>query len=138
MRQFQFGYKGQDSLVRELRKISQWSRTKIYSRMVFQVFIDIIDREAVEKVMDTIKDEIPDALIFGCSTNGHIINGELSGRTIAITCTVFEYPTSRVQILQYDLNEENEKLKKKISNKMTEGMLMPYKAALKKADKNKE
>ena len=108
MRQFQFGYKGQDALVRELRKIRQWSRTKIYSRMVFQVFIDIIDREAVEKVMDTIKDEIPDALIFGCSTNGHIINGELSGRTIAITCTVFEYPTSRVQILQYDLNEENE------------------------------
>ena len=32
----------------------------------------------------------------------------------------------------------NKKLKKKISNKMTEGMLMPYKAALKKADKNKE
>ncbi len=32
----------------------------------------------------------------------------------------------------------NKKLKKKIGGKMTEGMLMPYKAALKKADKNKE
>ncbi len=108
MRQFQFSYKGKDALIRELRKLMQWSRTKIYSQMVFQVFSDVIDREEIEKVMDIITWEMPEALVFGCSTNGHILNGDVCTQAIAITCTVFEYPTSRVQLLQYDLTAENE------------------------------
>ncbi len=108
MRQFQFGYKGRDSLMRELRKISQWSKTKIISNMVFQVFTTTPDEKAIDDIMKCIRKELPDALVFGCSTNGQIINGELSSRTIAITCTVFEFPTTRVKILQYDLSTENE------------------------------
>ena len=108
MRQFQFSYKGKEALTRELRKLSQWSRTKIYSQMVFQVFSETTDREEIEKIMDVITWELPDALVFGCSTNGQIINGELCSRPMAITCTVFEYPTTRVQLLQYDLNAEND------------------------------
>ena len=108
MRQFQFSYKGDDALTRELRKISQWSKTKIYSHMLFQILSDTLDREKIENLMDTIRQEMPDALIFGCSTNGHIVNGELSNREISITCTVFEFPTTQVKLLQYDLNSENE------------------------------
>jgi len=108
MRQFQFGYKGKDALIRELRKISQWSKTKIYSRMVFQIFTEVLKREEIEGIMASITEELPEALIFGCSTNGQIINGDVAKQEVAITCTIFEYPTTRVQILQYDLNAENE------------------------------
>ncbi len=108
MRQFQFGYRGRDQFLQELRKIRQWSKTKILSRMVFQVFTETPDRDEVEGILKLIEQELPEALVFGCSTNGHIINGNLSQRMIAVTCTVFEYPTSRVQIRQYDLNQENE------------------------------
>ena len=108
MRQFQFSFKGKEMLVRELRKLSQWSKTKIYSHMLFQVFTEIIDREQIEEIMDVITGEIPDALVFGCSTNGHIINGDLCSKPIAITCTVFEYPTTRIQLLQYELTQKNE------------------------------
>ena len=108
MQQFQFEYKGRNDFMQELRKINQWSRTRIYSRMVFQLFTEILAKEEIEMIMKMIEHELPEAMIFGCSTNGQIINGNLSPREIAVTCTVFEYPTTRVQILQYELTQENE------------------------------
>ncbi|MBR0145288.1 MAG: GGDEF domain-containing protein [Eubacterium sp.] len=108
MRQFQFSFKGKEALVRELRKINQWSRTKIYSHMLFQVFMEDPDRETAGLVMDEIKKELPEAMVFGCSTNGQVMNGELSKHKVGITCTVFEYPTTRVQIMQYELTTETE------------------------------
>ena len=56
---------------------------------------------------------------MGCSTNGNIVEGRLSNASISIICTIFEYPTTKLKLLQYTLNAETaldvvEEIKKEI------------------------
>ncbi len=106
MRQFQFYYEDQESLRRELMKIRQWQNTRIHSGIVFQVLSEILDQPLLEDIQAQIHEMIPDALIMGCSTNGNICEGKFSGKDIAIVCTVCEFPSTKVEVFQYELRNE--------------------------------
>lgn len=106
MKQFQFDYHSITSLKRDLDKISLWCRTKIVSHVVFQIYSDSLDKGQIDLVCDVVGQCFPDAVCMGCSTNGNIIEGRLSCVPISIVCTIFEYPTTQIKLLQYTLNSE--------------------------------
>lgn len=109
MRQFQFTYKDMDSLKTELRKIRQWCNSSVISHITFQLFTETIDKPLISDICAAISAELPDAQYYGCSSNGNIINGAFSEPPIGIICTVFEYPSTRLEIMQYTLTQETEK-----------------------------
>ncbi|MBQ8078449.1 MAG: FIST C-terminal domain-containing protein, partial [Oscillospiraceae bacterium] len=105
MKQFQFRYNGAAALGRELRKIRQWSRSRMTSAAVFQIFTAVVDPEQIRKICGRISEEIPEALYMGCSSNGNILEGTLESDNICITCTVFEYASTQVKMLQYPISD---------------------------------
>ena len=107
MKQFQFNFSSKEGLNRELTKVKQWCNMGIVSHVVFQIYTETVDRDKISEVCGIIAENMPDAEYFGCSTNGNIISGCWSGSEISIVCTVFEYPTTKMKIMQYDLSEEN-------------------------------
>ncbi|WP_028509986.1 diguanylate cyclase [Ruminococcus sp. NK3A76] len=108
MKQFQFNYVNDTSFVRELRKLAQWRKTMITSAVLFQIYSQTVERDKLRKVCDLITQEMPDALYMGCSTNGNILNGEFSKYDIAVTCTVCEYPNTKMALKQFILTPETE------------------------------
>lgn len=107
MKQFQFDYHSISILKRDLDKISLWCKSRVYSHVVFQIYSDSMDRGQLELVSDVISQSMPDAICMGCSTNGNIIEGRLSHASVSVVCTVFEYPTTQLKLLQYTMTAEN-------------------------------
>ena len=119
MKQFQFDYHSITTLKRDLDKISLWCKSKVFSHVVFQIYSDSLDRGQIDLVCDVISQSFPDSICMGCSTNGNIVEGRLSSASISIICTIFEYPTTKLKLLQYTLNAETaldvvEEIKKEI------------------------
>ena len=106
MKQFQFDYHSITSLKRDLDKINLWCKTKVFSHVVFQIYSDSLDRGQIDLVCDVVSQNFPEAICMGCSTNGNILEGRLSSASISIVCTIFEYPTTKLKLLQYTLNSE--------------------------------
>ncbi|MBR1529618.1 MAG: GGDEF domain-containing protein [Oscillospiraceae bacterium] len=106
MKQFQFIYQNQNQLRNELTKIRQWEKSRITSSVVFCIFSEVLEKETLDNICLTIRQELPDALYMGSSTNGNIMNGHVETE-IVIVCTVMEYPSTRAELLQMPLNAEN-------------------------------
>lgn len=107
MKQFQLEYKSYDQFRNELKKIKQWKSFHIISNIVFQIYSLKLDSSIFAEMSEAIDEMIPDALYFGCSTFGNIIDGRMSVSDTIIICTVFEYPSTQIKLVQYDLNDEN-------------------------------
>ena len=106
MKQFQFNYESEDKLLSVLKRIKQWCNSSVVSNILFQIYTETLNKNRIEKICDHIKAEIPDALYMGCSTNGNILLGDKSESPISIVCTVYEYPSTKILLLQYPLTEE--------------------------------
>ena len=103
MKQIQFVYQGEKSFAEELRKICRWQRSNLCSTVFFQIFTEVPDREIIGHICDTVARTLPEALYAGCSAFGSILYGDFSGESIVISCTFFEYPTTKLEVLQYPL-----------------------------------
>ena len=108
MKQVQFTFQDNKKLEEELRKLRQWVRSNFCSKVLVQICTEIPDRERIEHVCETIERLMPEALYAGCSSNGNIVNGDFSGGSIAIICTLFEYPSTHVEVLQYPLQADTQ------------------------------
>lgn len=109
MRQFQFPYENEDKFVNSLRKIKQWCNSSVTSAVLFQVYTYTLNRPKVETVCAIIEKEIPDSYIMGCSTNGNILFGDCCDSEVVVVCSVFEYFTTKIKILQFPINPQNAK-----------------------------
>ena len=103
MKQFQFTFRDNKTLEKELKKLRQWVRGRFCSDLLIQMFTETADRRRIERACETIGRILPEALYAGCSTNGNIVNGDFSGGSVAVVCTLFEYPTTEVELLQYPM-----------------------------------
>jgi len=106
VKQFQFEFSGVVKLKKELDKINQWRKSKINSSVVFNIYAENTDQEQIELACEIIESEMPDALYLGCSTNGTITEGRLSDSPFVVVCTICEFPSTQVQLLQYPLTRE--------------------------------
>ena len=108
MKQVQFTFQDDKKLEEELRKLRQWASSNFCSKVLIQICTEIPDRKRIEHVCETIERLMPEALYAGCSSNGNIVNGDFSGGSIAVICTLFEYPSTRVEVLQYPLQADTQ------------------------------
>ena len=110
MRQIQFEYEDDATLRQELNRIDRWRMSHIASVILFHVFSDNLEAEKIRHVTSMIEFTLPDAIYIGCTTSGNVMNGRLNSSHITITCTVFEDPASRIEVLQLPLTAESEPL----------------------------
>nr|MCR5625838.1 FIST C-terminal domain-containing protein [Lachnospiraceae bacterium] len=108
MKQFQFAVKNITEFKTELVKIRQWCRSRVVSDVLFQIYMETPDNTKVDSVCRLIDEKMPDALYVGCTSNGNIVNGDFSGGTIAVSCYIFEYVSTKVEVLQYKLTEDTQ------------------------------
>ena len=108
MKQLQFEYTDDERFEKELRKISQWQKSNLCSMVLFQIFTAVLDEGKIRRLCQKIEEALPEALYAGCSSFGNILEGDFSGPGITLTCTFFEYATTRVALLQYPLCAETQ------------------------------
>ncbi len=123
MKQVQFTFRDENTLDFELRKIQQWYRGNLFSSLFIQIYTEILDKTIIEQTCQRIQTQLPEAIIVGCSSNGNIINGDFSGGAFAVVCTLFEYPTTKIEILQYPLTADTmqevvEKLRTEVRDRL--------------------
>ena len=109
MKQFQIVYKSDEAFCRELEAINQWRSTNPSYTTIFRIYFADKDLTHVRHICDVLDEKMPDALYVGCATNANIVEGALSEAKITMTCTVFEYETTQVKMLQFPFSEENAK-----------------------------
>ncbi|MBR4183122.1 MAG: diguanylate cyclase [Lachnospiraceae bacterium] len=107
MRQFQFAYQNEDKFVNSLRKINQWRKSAVSSTVFFQIYTSKLNRPKIETLCAMIEREMPDAFYMGCSAFGNIMMGNFTTDEITVVCSVFEYFTTKIKILQYPLTGES-------------------------------
>ncbi len=107
MKQFQIEYTSDEQLTRELDKIALWVKNTMTSGVCFQIFAETMDHQKVGSICTAINKVIPSASYIGASTNGNIILGAKSASDIIVVCSVFEYPTTKLEVIQYDLTADN-------------------------------
>ncbi len=113
MKQFMFGCSSEETLNftnlvnlnSKLKEFKKWCEVNGISKMMFQVYSEILEEDIINIVCNTISDIFPDAPYVGCSTSGNITDCQLS-QAVTIACTVFEFPSTQVKIYQYNLDNE--------------------------------
>ncbi len=106
MKQFQFIYHNQTQFRKELIKIQQWQKNRITSSILFDIFSESLNQNLLSEICRTIDEILPEASYRGCSTNGNIMEGCVQTE-IVIVCSVGEYPSTRMEVVQMPLNAEN-------------------------------
>ncbi len=107
MKQFQILYDNDEGLMEKLEEISRWRASHSVSTAIFRIYSEDMDLSHLGHICDILDRGMPDALYLGCTTNANIIDGALVNAKIILTCTLFEYETTRAHILQFPFSEEN-------------------------------
>lgn len=109
MKQLQFEYRGAEPFRRELQKVAQWCRNMMHSDVVFDIYGQTLSYADVNEVSGIIREVMPNALYRGCSSNGNIFEGRMAKTPISVACTVYEYPGTKVEMIQLHMNTDTEK-----------------------------
>ena len=107
MKQFQIIYRNDASLIEELEKIQRWQAENTSYTALFRIYSNDMDLAHIRHVCDLLDEKMPDAMYFGSTTNANLLNGAFTRANLVLTCTVFEYETTRVQVMQFPFSEEN-------------------------------
>ena len=109
MKQFQITYINDESFIKKLEEINQWCSTNSSYTTIFRIYSQDMNFDHIRHICDILDDQMPEALYLGCTANANILEGELADAEIILTCTVFEYETTKAEILQFPFLEENVK-----------------------------
>ena len=107
MKQFQIAYQNDDALLKELEGIKQWCATNPSYTTLFRVYSNDMDLGHIKHVCDLLDEHMPDAMYLGCTSNANLLNGAFVRANITLTCTVFEYKTTHMQVMQLPFTEED-------------------------------
>ena len=95
MKTFNTYYRDKEQLYSFLEKNS----IKDSSKTLVQVFTGLNYKETIQNIIDTIKTLLPSASIIGTTTDGEILNGDISTYKTAISITQFENTTLKTGIV---------------------------------------
>ena len=109
MKQFQIAYEDDETLLKELDGIRQWQAANPSYTTLFRIYSDDMDLSHIKHVCDILDEQMPDALYFGCTSHANILNGTWEKAHIILSCTIFEYETTQVKVLQLPLLEREVK-----------------------------
>ncbi len=109
MKQFHLTFDNEQNFMAQLDKVKQWCSSNTAHNIVFRIYSEDMEKERIAKVCSILDKEMPQALYLGSTSNANILDGSLTDKEIIITCTVFEYETTKVLLLQYPFSEDNYK-----------------------------
>ena len=107
MKQFQIAYENDAALLEELEGINRWCADHPSYTKLFKVYSNDMNLDHIRHVCDLLDEHMPDAQYLGCTSNANLLNGALTKANITLTCTVFEYETTHVHVMQLPFAEEH-------------------------------
>ena len=107
MKQFQIAYSTDEALRGELDAIGQWKAEHPSYATLFRIYSDDMNLDHIRHVCDILDERMPDAQYLGCTSHANIQDGVLTTASIVMSCTVFEYETTQVKLLQMPFKEED-------------------------------
>ena len=107
MKQFQIAYETDEAFLEALEEIKQWCSENTAHAVLFRIYSGDMELAHVKHVCDILSEQMPQALYYGCTTQANILEGALATTEISLSCTVFEYDTTQVQMLQLPFGEED-------------------------------
>ena len=109
MKQFQITYNNDEAFINKLEEINRWCCTNSAYTTIFRIYSQDMNFDHIRHICDILDDRMPEALYLGCTANANILDGALAEAEIILTCTVFEYESTKAEILQFPFLEENVK-----------------------------
>ncbi|MCM1524994.1 MAG: diguanylate cyclase [Ruminococcus sp.] len=103
MKQFAFKYSTPDAFENELGELKKQNIPQ--DRMLFYIYSEILEKEAISAVCGVIEKVFPDSDYIGCSTSGNIVDCELAS-DISVVCAVFEKESTRFMVRLYPTASE--------------------------------
>lgn len=107
MKQFQFEYKNINNFRRELARVRRFCNTASCSSIFFQIFTKSTNFNEIYAITDQITRDFPTAYYYGCQSYGNIIDGKLAKDNTLIVCSIFEYETTKTELVYIDPTNEN-------------------------------
>ena len=107
MKQFQIAYQNDEALLKELEVIRQWCAANASYHTLFRIYSNDMNLAHIRHICDMLEEHMPDADYLGCTTNANLLGGAFVRASITLTCTVFEYETTHVQVMQLPFTEES-------------------------------
>lgn len=109
MKQFQITYNNDEAFINKLEEINEWCSTNAAYTTIFRIYSQDMNLDHLRHICDILDDRMPEALYLGCTANANMLDGALADAEIILTCTVFEYESTKAEILQFPFLEENVK-----------------------------
>ena len=109
MKQFQIVYKNDRELCEKLEEIKLWRTVNPSYTTLFRIYSTEMNLDCTRHVCELLEKHMPDALYLGCTTHANMLNGAFEPSDIILSCTVFEYETTQVKVLQFPFTEEHVK-----------------------------
>ena len=101
-----FTFDALESLENKLQQIHQVYHSGNHSAALFHILTKEVDEQYVSDILEMIYRIIPEAQIAGCTSNGHIVDGDFCGSVTAASCMLFEYTDTRIEVLQFPLHSD--------------------------------
>ena len=109
-----FAFNDAVAFEKELVEFSNWCKGNGSPTVRFQIHSEELDPEKLKPIWDILERVFPDTPWFGNSTSGNIVDCEKAS-PISVSAIIFEKPTSKIQICQYDFsNKSNSDIAKEI------------------------
>ena len=110
MKQFQIMLARESTLIAWFRQIRSYLEAADLPEeaMLFRIFSDTAEESLVVPVLEKLKSFFPAAAYAGTTTAGNIVHGSLMDAHLALTCTIFEEPDSRTEILQLPMDRAHQ------------------------------
>jgi diguanylate cyclase (GGDEF)-like protein/putative nucleotidyltransferase with HDIG domain len=90
----------------ELVQFSNWCKENGAPTVCFQIHSEELEQEKLHPVWSTLERVFPNTPWFGNSTSGNIVNCEKASE-ISVSAIIFEKPTTKFQIYQYDFSQKS-------------------------------
>ena len=109
MKQFQITYNNDEMFIKKLEEIKEWCSANPSYTTLFRIYSQDMNLDHIRHICDILDERMPKALYLGCTANANMLDGALADAEIILTCTVFEYESTKAEILQFPFLEENVK-----------------------------
>ena len=101
-----FAFKDVAQFESELSLFNKWYKEHGSPTMYFQIHSAILEPEKLKPIWDFLDRFFPDVPWVGNSTSGNIVDCEVS-TDISVSAVIFEKPTSKFTVRQYDYSRES-------------------------------
>ena len=101
-----FAFNDTATFEKELVEFSNWCKENGSPTVCFQIHSEELEQEKLKSVWDVLKRVFPNTPWFGNSTSGNIVDCEKTSE-ISVSAIIFEKPTTKIQVYQYDFSNKS-------------------------------